>query len=479
MAFPDFGIGFLQRLLGRDFSGELRILAPDLTEKRGDRVLHIWRELAHWAVLDAEAAEFFARLQKTPNLEAVFSQNSQWKSAKSEILPILKALAEPGVVSTIANPFRERPVYDGKPPLIENIAINLTRRCNLRCRFCSQLDTLEPAGQAGSDLPSEVSPEDIGRFLGQASALCSASPSITILGGEPLLRAEALFQILRRPEARRFRGIVSTNGLLVTPDFARSARDLNLEVQVSLDGPTEGFHDPGRGSGTFSRTREAVRILVEAGARTLISMVCHSGNLSGLTAYYQLAQTLGVGEARFIPLKLTGGANHSGVSPVPLPKLLQTAVQLFSQHPEFIPLAGRDALSIFGNMARFSLKRQSCGSAIQTVLIDADGGLLPCMSCMSPSLRFGTISDPNLDFPRIWQTSEPIAEFRRETNVTRPENPCFPCPVKYWCLGGCRGETFAVKGKLNAQSPFCGDLRRALLDSFWFLTDHPALLPGA
>lgn len=61
--------------------------------------------------------------------------------------------------------------------------------------------------------------------------------------GEPDERSTQ-FHLAQR---QGFETLVSTNGTLVTDDFARQARDAGLQVQVSLDGHTAALNDAVRG----------------------------------------------------------------------------------------------------------------------------------------------------------------------------------------------------------------------------------------
>ena len=74
------------------------------------------------------------------------------------------------------------------------------------------------------------------------------------------------------------------------------------------------------------------------------------------------------------------------------------------------------------------------------------------------------IVDDDFDVVRAWRDDWYLRRVRACTAVDWSEGECRSCPVRYWCLGGCHGETFAATGRLGARSPNCAELRRALLD---------------
>jgi radical SAM protein with 4Fe4S-binding SPASM domain len=304
----------------------------------------------------------------------------------------------------------------------------------------------------------------------------SKNPIITILGGEPLMDIDKLISVSEQAIRLKFTVLVSTNGIKITDDFARKAAKLGIQVQVSLDGHNAVLHDSIRGKGTFEGAVEGVRTLVRNQVHTIISMVCHQGNIDFLKDFYSFAHELGVNEARFIPLKCMGGAVNSDYKPVPLNELLNNAFILFKKYPEFLSLTGRDAFSIQANTCKYSLRRASCGTGLQTILLDADGSLYPCLNTNNPLFRIANISDFNFDFQEIWVNSSVLNNVRKQSNLFEPEEDHENCPVRYWCLGGCRGENHTLTGELAKRPPHCAELKRSIIDMFWMLAERPDII---
>ncbi|MHB9109238.1 MAG: radical SAM protein [Armatimonadota bacterium] len=445
-----------------------RLTPPDLVEERGELVLLVWGSLPYWSVVDRE---FHALLRALDGrgLDEVLTDNPAWRGQRREIEGQLAVLRTAGVFGGPEEKTPAPPLYGTK---IENIALNLTRRCNLRCRFCYNLPYLTKDG-AG-----EISSEEIGGYLRALKPFQAKHPTFTVLGGEPLLEAEKLLAVCEMAIRQGCTALVSTNGTEVTDDFARRAATLGLQVQVSLDGHTAKLNDAVRGKGAFDRAVAGIRRLVAQGAHTIISQVCHRGNLPHLGAYYRFGLSLGVNEVRFIPLKCLGGAAAGEFAPVPLDELLKHAFALFKAHPEFLPLAGRDAFSILATTCRFSSRRPSCGTGLQTLLLDADGTLYPCLNTNHPAFRIANLREPGFDFKRTWLESPVLNDLRQRTVLFNPSEHS-GCPVRYWCLGGCRGENHAVTGDAGKRSPDCASLRRGILEMFWMLAERPDLAKPA
>jgi radical SAM protein with 4Fe4S-binding SPASM domain len=171
-----------------------------------------------------------------------------------------------------------------------------------------------------------------------------------------------------------------------------------------------------------------------------------------------------------------GGQRDGALRPVPLRKLVLRAREILEREPGYLALLGRDAFSILGTVSRMSYRRRSCGTGLQTVLLDADGSLYPCLNCNMPEFRLGSVREPGFDFGRFWESAPKLLEHRRVTCIANTNEKCRACAVRYWCLGGCKGETYVNTGALNNPAVDCADQRAALLEMLWVLAERPELV---
>ena len=440
----------------------------DLRESHGDKHLLVWGDVPHWMVVDDEMLGFLERLDGTCALGRVIRAVN---GSPRLLVRVTIDLHKRGMLGVPGKGTRE--VAAPPQPRLESIAINMTARCNLRCSFCYARD--DRAGNTDS----EVVASEIIQFLKDVTPFTGKPCSLVMLGGEPFLVAEKTLAVAAKARTQGLTTIVSTNGTLISADIAREARRVRLQVQVSIDGPDAELHEQVRGKGTFARAMEGVEELTRAGTYTVISMVCHEGNVDRLEDFFDLARRLGVQEARFIPLKQIGAARDSGFRPVQMSRLMRTACSLFRRRPDLLSLLGRDALSILANTCRYSARRASCGTGLQTILLDANGTLYPCLNMTEPQFGLASIRDTGYDFGQLWRDSSKLERLRHDTSVETPTRACSRCPVRYWCLGGCRGETLAVTRQLSSPAPGCADLKRTMLDMMWMLAESPELIRPA
>jgi len=162
-----------------------------------------------------------------------------------------------------------------------DLTLILTEDCNLRCRYCYQKDFRK------NDMPADL---PVAAFE-KAIEAGHDHIALTFFGGEPLLRADTLFDVLGR--ARRIadeRGVmltakVPTNGLLLTDEIVERAEALGLFISLSFDG-VRAAQDAGRvlpdGRSSYDEALAALDRLVSAGAPFGVYSVVTAANVAYL-----------------------------------------------------------------------------------------------------------------------------------------------------------------------------------------------------
>lgn len=147
----------------------------------------------------------------------------------------------------------------------ETLAVLLTRACQFDCVYC----------RYSRDQPA-ISRALLERCV-DALGECSA-PELTLqfIGGEPLLRFEAMLETIRYAQKKRLRGkvfrfAVTTNGLLLDDKKLKILSRYPVRFQLSLDGPpaSQAANRPmrGRKKGVYParRLERALELLLEKG----------------------------------------------------------------------------------------------------------------------------------------------------------------------------------------------------------------------
>jgi radical SAM protein with 4Fe4S-binding SPASM domain len=428
---------------------------PDLVQQRGDRHLLVWAEVGAWLVGDDQLVELVRRLDGRDPLPRVARDLARrWGRPVQEVLEevgqAVDALRSMGVIGPVG-------AADDSVS-IANVTVNVTNRCNLRCTHCYNAPQSE-----------ELDAGELTEALLGIRPVLAAGASLILLGGEPLLapqRVEVIVQGTR--ELFDVPPMLSTNGTLVDESIADRVAALDVDVQVSLDGPDAATHDPVRGEGTFDRAVGGVRRLRGAGVDVTLSMVYDRTNLDRMEAYLDLALELDAREVRFIPLRLIGrAAAHPERAPDQL-AALHHVLGLLDRRPEARGLLHRDFFTITREVCRRGGARTNCGIGRQVVFLDADGSVYPCPNHRIEAMRCGDVRQEALD--HIVRSSPVMTSVRHDYRVDRYPR-CRDCLVRPWCAGDCRGEVLSMHGDVRGDAPHCEQMRQLVVELMWLTAD--------
>jgi radical SAM protein with 4Fe4S-binding SPASM domain len=319
--------------------------------------------------------------------------------------------------------------------------LTVTKRCNLACTHCYQ----ESSPREGrTDLALDA-------WLPRLDALGRAKVfHVAIGGGEALTRPD----LLAIAEAARARGItpnLTTNGALVTPEFAARAAALFGQINVSVDvlPPLRIFGEDKATPGV-----RAAALLVGAGARVGANVVVARANFEAIEPVVAWAKKAGLVEVELLRLKPTGRAREryldERLTREQAERLYPLALDLAARHglpvkldcsaAPFVACHRPDA----ERMERFEVA--GCIGGLSLMGVDEQGRTSAC------SFYPGTGEDL-LDLERGWDASRAYAPFR--DYVARAAEPCRSCDYLAICRGGCRAVALFLTGRDDAPDPEC------------------------
>jgi len=450
-----------QRLFARRVS-----LRDSRTGPTGERAhLLVWAELPQWLVVDDELDSLIGQFDGRRTIDQIVGRHAKrWRKPKADVrreaVPVIADLIDRGILSAS----RPGPVARDEPVGIANVTINLTNRCNLRCPWCYN------ARRKQAEMPIEPFMD----ALAAGTDIYERSASLIILGGEPLLDWPRLEHVLDRSAAIfEPAPMLSTNGTLLSGEMVARLATRRVEVQVSLDGSSAARHDAVRGAGVFDQAVTGIQRLVDAGVTTIMSMVYTRETVADFEAYLDLARELRVDEARFIPLRLVGGALEHAAELPDQHAALEHLLAILARRPELGSLLRRDYFTIVHTIFRFASRRTSCGIGRKVLFVDADGAVYPCPNHVDARHRAGRLQEQSLQ--AILEDSEVMRAVRERYRVSQYRR-CRSCPFRHWCAGDCRGEVLAVGADLAEPSPHCDELRKMYLRILWLLADGDARL---
>ena len=276
----------------------------------------------------------------------------------------------------VLNKLNENHVFvDSMPPLTSKrigISIDLTNRCNLACRHCCV--------SANDDLSGELSTDELKTIIRR---VCDFDPrSISISGGEPLVRKD--FQELIIYLRERFKKPVDilTNATLIDEDMAPFIAENFNSVSVSIDGCDEESCSIIRGEGVFEKTIAGIKRLQNAGMKDITaSMTMCQENEKYRLKYVDLCKSLGI--AHVFRHLCPSERNDSSDSPLHylMPDEPMTD-EKFSEYRKKYKEKG---------LHKIQPETFSCQGARREFQIDFKGRLFPCPAVMEDEFYMGNM----------------------------------------------------------------------------------------
>jgi SynChlorMet cassette radical SAM/SPASM protein ScmE len=361
------------------------------------------------------------------------------------MLEELKDQIEPSVSKVIRTP--------------RKLDIDITARCNLRCRYCYFFHN--PAVNY-RDLPTE----EWLKFFDELGAL--GVMDVTLAGGEPFIR-EDLTTLLEGIVRNRMRFTLLSNGALIDDKMAAFiARTGRCDcVQISVDGSCAAVHDTCRGQGAFNGAVRGIHTLSRHGVNVTVRVTVHRHNINDLdNIAHFLLEELG------LPGFGTNSAGYLGTCRLNADDVMltiaerqlamATSLRLTAKYPNRIsanagPLTeGRTwrrmeeargkGKPAFHNGGRLT----ACGCPSSKISVRADGAIVPCN--MLAHIQLGRINHDSL--ATIWQNSPALNQLRnRHTIPLAGFKFCSDCSYIPYCTGNCPGLAYTITGQVNHPSP--------------------------
>ena len=201
-------------------------------------------------------------------------------------------------------PAIERTIHPRGLP--EELYLEVTNRCNLRCTTC-------PQSWGMPEESADLTPERVEQLLAQLPVI----RRVVLHGiGEPTLNPQ-LPAIIRIVKARGAYALFNTNGLLLRGRLLRELIDSGLdEIRVSIDAATPETYREVRGANGFGRIIQNVKTLtavrdasVSLTPRISLWMTGMRSNIDELPGLVRIAHESGITEVYLQRLVFSGRGN--------------------------------------------------------------------------------------------------------------------------------------------------------------------------
>ena len=336
--------------------------------------------------------------------------------------------------------FYKASLWHDAPPLLRELDIELTERCNNNCIHCC-INLLNDDVAAKK---RELSTEDIKEVLKEAASLGCLTVRFT--GGEPLLREdfEELYFFTRKLGLKI---ILFTNAISITPCLAELfARIPPLEkVEVSVYGmKRESYEAVTRTPGSFAAAWRGIKLLLDKKIPFVVKSAILPPNREEMEQFETWSSTVvGMDDLPVYAMAFDLRCRHDSEEKNRLIKQLRLSprekLRLITRKPDKYITSMREFCSKFLRPPGENLF--SCGSGVGGGCMDAYGGFQLCMLLRHPDtvydLKRGSLEDALTHFfPKVREMKAVNTEYLARCARCFLKGLCEQCPAKSWMEHG-------------------------------------------
>lgn len=311
------------------------------------------------------------------------------------------------------------------------ISMNITKKCNLRCKQCFT--------NSGTIEQEELNTKEICNLFDQMQE--AGTFFICLGGGEPLTRSD-LLDILEYGKNKQLAISVVSNGLLLTKKYIEQLNQKNLDTfWISLDGLKEN-HEFLRGNGTFEKVLNALKLLSENfKGKKAIRVTLNKRNIKDYLEIIKIAEEYNFDLIRITPLISYGRAKNEDFE-INQSEYIEFLKQISTLESK-VHIAYPEEVS--KNKHWIGTNGFGCHCGKEAMWIDATGVCSPCYF-WGEKYNVGNIK--NEKFIDIWN------KIVQQSNIDGNE-VCKNCKHYNVCRGGCRARSLYAVGNLNDVDPLC------------------------
>lgn len=314
-------------------------------------------------------------------------------------------------------------------PLLNNLFLELTSRCNARCEHCgSRCD--------GNEQGEEVSTEDLKRTLKDiAEHYDPNGVFLSVTGGEPLMRKD-FFEIMNYAADLGYYWGITSNGMLITERIVKKLEEARMStVSISIDGLRETHESFRKVPNCFDNILKGIRMMQESDVIKIVQVttVVNKKNIDQLEDIYQLLLDNGVQYWRVVNCDPIGRANDNSDILLDLEQYKIVFDFILEKQKEGKMKEVSYGCSHFVGADLESEVRKHyfiCMTGLTVGSILSNGDIFVCPNVpRRPELIQGNIKTDN--FVEVWENK--YQAFRHEKRTSN--ETCLKCPHWDYCGG--------------------------------------------
>lgn len=301
--------------------------------------------------------------------------------------------------------------------MLKSVFLEVTRKCNLHCLFCSNDSEIS--------LREELSLDEMVILLGKFNQM--GVSDLRLYGGEPFLFPN-IFSLIGAARAFDMSVSIYTNGTIMNDEILGGLVQHKVrKIFVSIDSSNADEHDAIRDKpGSHKTVIENVGALLSIGMNVDVLFTICKINAKSIGSTYAFLARLGINDVKANFVTCLGRAQQNWPSLRLRPSELRKGMrEIFNEHLKFF---GRIPL------------RKKCQAASAELFVTSNGDVYPCALFIEPEYLAGNVRHDTLQ--RIWNNPQGILSNIRR--IIEQSECCGDCRKKEVCHGGCRARAAAA-----------------------------------
>ncbi|MBS3872942.1 MAG: radical SAM protein [Firmicutes bacterium] len=353
----------------------------------------------------------------------VFNRRYSVGFSKSDVKTNLK---EQGVMF---KSYREYLEYIKSIDYIQTIYYNLTHVCGLSCPYCY-------APKDGKFVTLSMNRQITDRLVELSVR------NIVLVGGEPFNHPD-LRKIIQRLHSVGLQSIsILTNGIAISDDLLCLIDELDIEIQISLDGYNEETNAQTRGEGNFARVMNTISRLEAIGAEFSVMNTLTANNIAHAKCFVDFFNSREINFGFFVVKKVKD-------------ELRPKIEHLLALYHYLLSL-GYSAANVFDCVkSSEQMKLQEtgfpithCGAGITDFVLTPNADVYPCLKMLDDDKQVICNLLDNDSIDRIKRNRDKAICSDLVDNLPR----CAKCKIRYICGGSCRADQSFISNNHHSYS---------------------------
>lgn len=377
-----------------------------------------------------------------------------WNINKSKLKQIYEKYEKLSEILNLYDELEKRlPIRRDLLTKMNYLVLHTSDACNMRCKYCYAEDNLFNC--EANKMPAKVMIDAINKFLIKDDFW------VLFHGREPLTNLDAILETVQYFSGyKTVHFILQTNGMLLDEKTIKKFQNLNVKINISIDGFDDYANELRINKHTKNYTAKITNLLKNNKEISPI-LILHKNNINSIS---QISDELKKQNHNFVAYNfLWPTAENKSLDKyiVDNETLFKNLVNVFengiieTETSSRFAFKERDLYLLYGRVVyrhinNYMCNKSPCGAGSVCICVNFNGDVYPCTTVNGQKENYMGNIYKNTKEEIL--SSDFVLKHRNLNNIEE----CKTCPFKLFCGGGaCSGLLYNYKKNINLKSIYC------------------------